>query len=503
MCPNHPEHFIDWKLVTSISATERVKLWDRFSGPVDQETVKADFIRHVHRKHPPFRVKLKPKPRFCAEIPPMVEYHYKNPPPLLPSLRDVLRCEKVYKHCVPYEATNTEICKELDEDIRAFREARVKLGFPENVEDDAKTDDENDEQKQQDDADMKDVEDVENVGDAEDVEMNRSSEEIKENEATKSSSEIPEDPIDENAINIYKTQVEINEIDSTQHTIRKDLKTDPIDDLETNIQQTDPKENGINETVHTDDTHDNALTNGYAQEHVPKRKRISSSRCFGSELLDDIDDIPSKIFALREEESNNGADANEIDAELKHLDGDLIKQLAFQQLQQILSENPEIIGKYQMKAANKAIKNALTIKPKKIILPSQLLTKEDIARIAQDFLSPEKPNGKREDENGLHGDEAEQEVKYPVLPFQPPPADGIFYTNGVNHIQDELELSRAIAERLERPLHDSKIRARAVLTPVDDILRRERYAHCIGLIKLKTDDIIQIFFLYSLDGAQI
>lgn len=465
MCPNHPEHFIDWKLVSSISATERVKLWDKFSGPVDQETVKIDFIRHVHRKNPPFRVKLKPKPRHCAEIPPMVQYHYKNPPPLLPSLRDVLRCEKVYKHCAPYEATNKEICKELDEDIQAFREAREKLGFE--VIEDGETNQTVDEGE---------------TDEPKDVEMNSSNEEIGENEATKSSSEIFEQTIDENALDIDKTQVEdkiINEIDSNNSkTFRKDLKTDPNNECNMKTQQTEPKINGLDEHIHSDETHENemALTNGCGPQQLQaKRKRMSNSRCFGSEFLDEFDDIPSKIFALREEEAKNVIDTGKIDAELKHLDSDLIKQLAFQQLQQILSENPELIGKYQMETANKAIKNALTIKPKKIILPSQLLTKEDIARIAQEFLSPEKPNRNKGDEHDELNEDAMKDVKYPVFPFKPPPADGIFYTNGINHIQDEFELARAIAERLERPLFESKIRARAVLTPVDDILRRERY----------------------------
>jgi hypothetical protein len=93
MCPNHPEqfivsfnkndgklltvdknfHFQDWQLVNSVSATERIKLWDNYTGPVDQEAVKIEFFRKVHTKNPYFRSKLKLKPRDRVDIPPMVE----------------------------------------------------------------------------------------------------------------------------------------------------------------------------------------------------------------------------------------------------------------------------------------------------------------------------------------------------------------------------------------------------------------------------------------------
>lgn len=45
----------DWKLVNSISATERVALWEKFSGPVDQHAIKVDFIRRARNPRPAFR----------------------------------------------------------------------------------------------------------------------------------------------------------------------------------------------------------------------------------------------------------------------------------------------------------------------------------------------------------------------------------------------------------------------------------------------------------------
>ncbi|XP_069683986.1 PHD finger protein 12 [Periplaneta americana] len=91
MCPNHPEQYIDRKLLMSCSATERVKLWDRYAGPIDQDAIKVEFFRKAHRKHPPFRFKVKLPPRNRVRVPNAVKEQYRFPPPLLPSLRDILR----------------------------------------------------------------------------------------------------------------------------------------------------------------------------------------------------------------------------------------------------------------------------------------------------------------------------------------------------------------------------------------------------------------------------
>lgn len=84
-------------MLTSISLTERVKLWNKFNGPIDQDSIKLEFFRRVHSKNPPFRFKIKLPPRNRIKVPPMVKDHYKKPVQLLPSLRDVLRLETVLK----------------------------------------------------------------------------------------------------------------------------------------------------------------------------------------------------------------------------------------------------------------------------------------------------------------------------------------------------------------------------------------------------------------------
>ncbi|CAB3256774.1 unnamed protein product [Arctia plantaginis] len=98
MCPNHVEQYIDWKLVNSISATERVALWDKFSGPVDQHAIKIDFIRRARTARPAFRIKVPVGVRGRVIVPEMVRHHYQHPPPLMPSRREYVRCTRVQKN---------------------------------------------------------------------------------------------------------------------------------------------------------------------------------------------------------------------------------------------------------------------------------------------------------------------------------------------------------------------------------------------------------------------
>ncbi|CAG5117060.1 unnamed protein product, partial [Candidula unifasciata] len=89
MCPNHVEHFLDSCLLKSQSLTERLRLWDRYTGLVNSHTVKVDFLNRVHKKNPMFRYKRKLPPRSTISVPPAIKYFYKNPPSLLP---DPARC---------------------------------------------------------------------------------------------------------------------------------------------------------------------------------------------------------------------------------------------------------------------------------------------------------------------------------------------------------------------------------------------------------------------------
>ncbi|KAK7079830.1 PHD finger protein 12, partial [Halocaridina rubra] len=84
MCPNHPQHFVDSNLLTSHSLSERVKLWDKFSAPIDQDAVRLNFLQRCHRQNPPFRYKVKCALRSRVRVPIAVRQHYLDPPDLLP-----------------------------------------------------------------------------------------------------------------------------------------------------------------------------------------------------------------------------------------------------------------------------------------------------------------------------------------------------------------------------------------------------------------------------------
>ncbi|CAH1802163.1 unnamed protein product [Owenia fusiformis] len=88
MCPNHAENTVDEQLLKSVSLTERVKLWDQFSGHLDQHSVKVNFLKKIHRKHPPFRLKVKHNKRKSVQIPEAIKEQYKFPPPMLPRTHD-------------------------------------------------------------------------------------------------------------------------------------------------------------------------------------------------------------------------------------------------------------------------------------------------------------------------------------------------------------------------------------------------------------------------------
>lgn len=84
MCSNHVENFLEEKILKTDRLTERVMLLEKFCGPVDQQAVRLDFLRKVHRRHPPFRMKLRHSNRLTISVPQAVKSQYAFPPALLP-----------------------------------------------------------------------------------------------------------------------------------------------------------------------------------------------------------------------------------------------------------------------------------------------------------------------------------------------------------------------------------------------------------------------------------
>ncbi len=83
-------------------------MWDKYTGPIDHDAVKTEFLQKTRHLNPPFRFKVKLAPRNRAKVPNSVKEMYKNRQPLVPTLREVLRENEVASRWIDNN-TNTEI----------------------------------------------------------------------------------------------------------------------------------------------------------------------------------------------------------------------------------------------------------------------------------------------------------------------------------------------------------------------------------------------------------
>ncbi|TMW47874.1 hypothetical protein DOY81_007024 [Sarcophaga bullata] len=422
MCPNHVENFIDENLLTSISATERVRLWDKFAQPFDHEAVKMDFFRRVHMKNPPFRIKVPNKSRETIEIPPMVKYHYENPPPLLPSLRETLRYDIVKRRkCLPSAPemiSKESVAESLVKDLEAlktakakFREIQKELGNVEELSTSC-SENEDDEEKSSD-----------------------NEKKVSKETATKEDEDLKEKVVTQKS---HQKQKRIKQNSASQGVQEIQIKTE-----EENL----------------------------AHEKDEKLLHITS------------DQIKLENDHSTEETDDETKYDPQIDAELKYLDVDLIKKLAYQRLKQLVQEHPEIVFQYQNRTAAKRVRE-LTQSPQTdmqtsaSITPSQILSPTDVRRLCLMFTGETssilaQPNSATDNDlPQLHPALAtaaaivaadEEEQKY--TPRE----------------RTDQEKAFEIASRLELKLLRRKIRARAVLTPLGDILEDNRWFSNIEL----------------------
>lgn len=334
--------------------------------------MKSEFFRKVHNKNPPFRFKVKTAAREAIQIPPMIEYHYKNPPSLLPSLRDILRCEAVHKKGTGHELLHSDLTIMVQDQLRELRDANKKIQ-------------------------------------------------------------------------------NFNSSDDYDNT---DFSCDP------QIQDSDQ----------ADDTDGNNKTDNDDDATIAKE-----------ESKDD------QLLSLNFDK--NLAKANE---ELEKIDLPIIKLLALQRLQQILAEHPDVVQRYQEESTNRAIQAALVSQTttaaatnnnnNQMAMPSQLLTKDDIERIARKFSNPSSSLSA----TGGSTDNSQEQMECCRTPSPIPAIDSSIDSKRIKHsklycgnefdeLQNCIDKAKAIALRLETPIMESKIRARAILTPVGDILNGERY----------------------------
>uniref|UniRef100_A0A182N626 PHD finger protein 12 n=1 Tax=Anopheles dirus TaxID=7168 RepID=A0A182N626_9DIPT len=345
MCPNHVEQFVDAKMVTSVSATERIRLWNQYSSDIDPETVKTEFLRKVHRRNPPFRLKQKLRQRTKITIPPAIEYHYLHRAPLLPSLSTFLRSRQEnptvhFQDVHPVRYDDDVLLQLVERELAAIEQADERMGFE----------------------------------------------------------RVNSDESDEDGGGEDDTKMDISD-------------------------GTEEKANG-NELECTSESNSNAKT----EENETSTKQ-----------------------------------------ELEHLDPTVIRLLALQRIQQLIADHPECLVSSTSNGTSASQKDSIESlcqndDLKKMPLPSELLTKEDIERIASEFTLA---NGARKEKETRKTDASdagvllEKERSLKALLMQGAVSDATVTTSTKKD---------GLAELTERIVHQAvgqQIRVRAALTWID------------------------------------
>ncbi|XP_055540267.1 PHD finger protein 12 [Wyeomyia smithii] len=369
MCPNHVEQFIDWKLVNSVSATERIKLWNQFNTVIDQDSIKNEFFRKVSRRNPPFRIKQKAVTRDYVEVPSIIEYHYKNPSVLFPSMREILRTRdtdpnKDYSQLC-YD--DTQILMMIDAELKAIGAADNRM----------------------------------------------------------------------------------NEIDKkTMDPKNKERKL--ITETEEQI-----------ETANGDTAKGNG--GGRIEKQIPSSRKIPASKSLkGEEQIVDSNILKSPLESEYVEERRTKhidldgivekqTDVQKVNDVLSCFDSTTVKTLAFQRLQQILISGTIKLDNFP-KNMEKADREIVKVEDFSLPLPSQLLTKDDIERIAKEFTSPKRENEATDNQlNDLGAVSKRVDIKQ----------------NFTDEFLTDHQKICLLSKNVKEIVRHKDIRTRAVITPID------------------------------------
>ncbi|EDV34336.2 uncharacterized protein Dana_GF21258 [Drosophila ananassae] len=391
MCPNHAENFIDSNMTNSISATERVRLWNRFHQPLDHENVKLEFFRRVNTRHPPFRTKTSLRTRAYIEVPAIVRYHYEHPPALLPSMRQTLRYDRVKQRknlpTAVDEISRETVTESLLNHLEALRTARAKFR-----------------------------------------EIQRE----------------------------YGTPETAVEGDS-------DSDTNPEGEQESEATTPGDKVNGAAEQ-------DNPKPDTEIQPtEQPSVVKVESKSKVNFEVLE---------ISYEEEDDDNKAGI--IDADLCHLDVDIIKKLAHQRLQQLVQEHPEIVTQYKNRTAARHLRQLAAGEGGETTALQGQLAAEDMNRFSLLFTS--ETSSILAQKNGNAADEDPAMALHPVLATAAAIAAADAAAESyVPRARSDTEKAYELASRLELKLLQCKVQARAVLTPLGDMLEDSRWFSSLGL----------------------
>ncbi|XP_033172032.1 PHD finger protein 12 [Drosophila mauritiana] len=393
MCPNHAENFIDANMTNSISATERVRLWNRFHQPLDHENVKLEFFRRVNTRNPPFRIKRNLRARAHIEVPAIVRYHYDHPPPLLPSMRQTLRYDRVKRrNNLPTEVeeiSRESVTESLLKDLEALRSAHAKFR-----------------------------------------EIQR-------------------------------------EFGTLETAVDGDSDSDPSpEDKRT---ETNTPADKVNGEVVSENPNTESDVQASEQPSVVKVESKTS---------------PEVEASFEEDEEDSKKATGIIDADLLHLDVDIIKKLAHQRLQQLVEEHPEIVTQYKNRTATRRLRQLTAADGSHVAgetgaLQGQLAP-EDMNRFSLLFTS--ETSSILAQKNGNAADEDPATALHPALATAAAIAAADAAAESyVPRARSDTEKAYELASRLEIKLLQCKVQARAVMTPLGDMLEDSRWFSSLGL----------------------
>ncbi|XP_017120160.1 PHD finger protein 12 [Drosophila elegans] len=399
MCPNHAENFIDANMTNSISATERVRLWNRFHQPLDHESVKMEFFRRVNTRHPPFRTKTHLRARAHIEVPAIVRYHYEHPPALLPSMRQTLRYDRVKRRrnlpTAVEEISRESVTESLLKDLEALRSARAKF----------------------------------------------------------------------------------REIQREYGSVETALEGDSDSDASPEEPESETNSPG------------DKMNGGLADAENPKSTAESQTQLANEQQPPVVkDEAKAKVeakaspelevsFEEDEEESKAGGI---IDADLFHLDVDIIKKLAHQRLQQLVEEHPEIVTQYKNRTAARRLRQLASGQGSDMTALQGQLAPEDMNRFSLLFTS--ETSSILAQKNGNAADEDPAMALHPALATAAAIAAADAAAESyVPRARSDTEKAYELATRLELKLLQCKVQARAVITPLGDMLEDSRWFTSLGL----------------------
>jgi len=185
------------------------------------------------------------------------------------------------------------------------------------------------------------------------------------------------------------------------------------------------------------------------------------------------------------EEDEEDSKAGIIDADLFHLDVDIIKKLAHQRLQQLVEEHPEIVTQYKNRTATRRLRQLAATEGSDAAggnttaLQGQLAP-EDMNRFSLLFTS--ETSSILAQKNGNAADEDPAMALHPALATAAAIAAADAAAESyVPRARSDTEKAYELASRLELKLLQCKVQARAVITPLGDMLEDSRWFSSLGL----------------------